>query len=101
MLDLIPLHTNLVPNIFHRMLIYIVDKGRIFTNYIFNFEKYHNILCLSPYICISILSSFSWDLQLSQEKTKTMLKQYLGGQTKSIMVFSEMAYWHTLFENCL
>ena len=41
---------------------------------------------------MSIASSFSWDLQWSQEKTKTMLMQNLGGQTKSIMVFSEVAY---------
>ena len=33
-----------------------------------------------------------WDLQWSQEKTKTMLMQNLRGQTKSIMVFSEVAY---------
>ena len=57
------------------------------------FGKYHNTLCLSPIFCISIFSSFSWDLQWSQEKTKTMLMQNLGGrQTKSIMVFSELAY---------
>ena len=43
-------------------------------------------------ISTSIVSSFSWDLQWSQEKTKTMLMQNLGGQTKSIMVFSELAY---------
>jgi len=36
--------------------------------------------------------SFSWYLQWSQEKTKTMLMQNLGRQTKNIMVFSEMAY---------
>ena len=36
---------------------------------------------------ISIVSSFSWDLQWSQEKTKSMLMQNLGGQTNSIMVF--------------
>ena len=41
---------------------------------------------------VSIVSSFSWDLQWSQEKTKTMLMQNLGGQTKSIIAFSEVAY---------
>ena len=41
--------------------------------------------------CISIISSFSWDLHWSQEKTKTMHVQNLGRQTKSIMVFSEVA----------
>ena len=44
-----------------------------------------------PICCISIVCSFSWDLKWSQEKTKTMLMQYFGGQTKSIMVFSELA----------
>ena len=38
----------------------------------------------------SIVSSFSWDFQLTQEKT--MLMQNLGAQTKSITVFCEMAY---------
>ena len=46
----------------------------------------------SPKFCISIVFSFSWDLQWSQEKTQTMLMQNLGGQTKSIMVFSEVVY---------
>ena len=45
-----------------------------------------------PIFCISIVSSFSWDLKWPQEKTKTMLMQNLGAKTKSIMVFSEMAY---------
>ena len=45
-----------------------------------------------PKFCIRIVSSFSWEFPCSQEKTKTMLMQNLGGQTKSIMVFSELAY---------
>jgi len=45
-----------------------------------------------PKFCISIVSRFSWELQWSEEKAKTMLMQNLGGQTKSIMVFSELAY---------
>ena len=57
-----------------------------------HFGKYHNTLCLSPKFYISIVSSFSWDLQWSQKKTKIMLMQNLGGQIKSIMVFSEVAY---------
>ena len=63
-----------------------------------HFGKYHNTLCLSPQIlhehcfCISIVSSFSWDLQWSQEKLETMLMQNLGGQIKIIMVFSKLAY---------
>ena len=58
------------------------------------FGKYHNTLFVPPEFCINILSSFSWDLQWSQEKTKTMQMRNLGGQTKSIMVFTEMAYNH-------
>ena len=42
-------------------------------------------------LCINIVSCFSWDLQWSQEKTKTMLIQNLGGHTKNIMVFSASA----------
>jgi len=47
----------------------------------------------APRFSISIVSSFSWDLQLSQEKTKAVLLQSLGGQARSIVVFSEVAYW--------
>ena len=43
-----------------------------------------------PKCCISIVFVFSWDHCKSQEKLETMLKQNLGEQTKSIMVFSEM-----------
>ena len=39
-----------------------------------------------------IVFVFSSDHCNSQEKLKTMLTQNLGGQTKSIMVFSEVAY---------
>ena len=63
--------------------------------------KYHKTLCLSPpppqKFCISIVSSFSWDLQWSQEKTKPMLMQNLGRQTNSIMVFSEMTNYRYIF----
>ena len=48
-------------------------------------------LFVPPNFAKSIVSSFSWDLQWSQEKTKAMLIQNLAGQTKSIMVFSGMA----------
>ena len=34
---------------------------------------------------ICIVFCFSWDLQWSQEKTKTMLIQRFGGQTKSLL----------------
>ena len=54
--------------------------------------KYHNNLCLSPKFCISIVFVFSWDHCKSQEKLETMLMQNLGGQTKIIMVFPEVAY---------
>ena len=42
---------------------------------------------VSPKFCMSIVSTFSWDLKGSQEKTKTMLMQDLEGQTKSITIF--------------
>ena len=45
-----------------------------------------------PKFCIRIAFIFSWDHWKSQEKLETMLMQNLGGQTKSIMVFSEVAY---------
>ena len=53
--------------------------------------KYHNVLCLSPKFCISIVFVFSWDHFNSQEKLETILMQNSGGQTKSIMVFSGRA----------
>ena len=46
---------------------------------------------------MSIVFVFSWDYPISQEKLKTMLMQNLGGQTKNIMVFSEVAYSIDLF----
>ena len=45
-----------------------------------------------PKFCISIVFVFSWGHCKSQEKLETMLMQNLGGQTKSVMVFSEVAY---------
>jgi len=51
-------------------------------------------LFVPPEFCINILSGFSWDLQWSQEKTRTMQMRSLGGQTGSIMVFTEMTYNH-------
>ena len=38
-----------------------------------------------------IVFIFSWDLQWSQGKIKTMFMQNFGGQTKSIMVFLKVA----------
>ena len=57
-----------------------------------HFGKYHNTLCLSPRILHKHCFQFLLGLQWSREKTKTILMQNLGGQTKSIMVFSELAY---------
>ena len=45
-----------------------------------------------PKFCISIVFVFSRDHCKSQEKLETMLMQNLGAQTKSIMVFSRVAY---------
>ena len=42
--------------------------------------------------CRSIVFAFPSDHCNSQEKLETMLMQNLGEQTKSIMVFSEVAY---------
>ena len=47
-----------------------------------HFQKCHNILCLASKFCISIISSFSWDLQWSIEKfwrwqTKTIFESGL------------------------
>ena len=50
-----------------------------------------------PKFCISIVFVLSWDHCKSQEKLETMLMQNLGGQTKSIMVFSGVAYGHNFF----
>ena len=50
------------------------------------------LLVCPPKFCISIVFVFSWDHFKSQEKLQTMLMQNLGGQTKSIMVFFEVAY---------
>ena len=62
-----------------------------------HFGKHHNTLCLSPQILHEILHEdcfvFSWDHCKFQEKLDTMLMQNLEGQTRSIMVFSEVAYW--------
>ena len=59
-----------------------------------HFEKYHIILfvCL-PKLCISIVSSFSWDLQWSEEKTKAMLIKNFGGTNKEYYGI----FWSGLF----
>ena len=48
---------------------------------------------------VTMETNWSWDLQWSQEKTKTTLMQNLGGQTKNVMVFSEVAYFAILKKN--
>ena len=40
--------------------------------------------------CITIVSNFSWVLQSSQEKSKTMVMQNFGGQTTCIMAYVRM-----------
>ena len=62
-----------------------------------HFRKYHYTLCLSPKFYLSIVFVFSRDHCKSQEKLETMLMQNFGGQSKSIMVFSEMAYILSVF----
>ena len=64
-----------------------------------HFGKYHNTLCFCPKFCISFFCLFSLG---TIEELETMLMQNLGEQTKSIMVFSEVANfiscwtdWHT------
>ena len=57
-----------------------------------HFRKYHSTLCLAPKFFISIVFVFSSDHCKLQEKLETMFTQNLGGQTKSVMVFSEVAY---------
>ena len=52
-------------------------------------KTYHHTLRLFPKFSIGILFVFPWDH--SQEKLETMLIQNLGGQTKSILVFSKVA----------
>ena len=56
-----------------------------------HFRKYHNTLCLSPQFCIRIVFVFSWDHCKSQGNWNQCLCKICGGQTKSIMVFSEVA----------
>ena len=50
--------------------------------FIHNFHIDHNASCLPPalQICITIVSNFSWVLQSSQEKSKRMVMQILGGK---------------------
>ena len=58
-----------------------------------HFGKYHNTLCLSPHILHKPLFLFSLGTIVSPRRSwKQCLCKILGGQTKSIMIFSEVAY---------
>ena len=61
-------------------------------NAIGHLGKYHNTLYLSPQILQKHCFVFSWGGCKSQEKLETMFMQNLGRQTKSIMVFFQVAY---------
>ena len=45
--------------------------------------------------CLSIVLVFPWDHLNTLEKLETTLMKNLGEQPKSIMVFSEVAYWRS------
>ena len=46
------------------------------------FRKSHNTSCLSPKILhtVMIVFDFSWDIKMTQEKSKTMSMQIFGGK---------------------
>ena len=51
-----------------------------FNTYHFHyFHIDHNAPCLPPEFCITVVSKFSWVLQSSQEKSKTMVMQSFEG----------------------
>ena len=47
--------------------------------FIHYFRIDHNHLVYPPEFCITIVSNYSWVLQSSQEKSKTMVMQSFGG----------------------
>ena len=61
-------------------------------NSIGHFGKYHKSFCLSLQILHKLCFQFLLGLTMVPREIKTILMQNLGGQTKSIMVFSEVAY---------
>ena len=62
--------------------------------------KYHNTLCLSPQILHKHCFRFLLGLTMVPRKNKNNAYAKFGGQTKSIMVFSEMVnYTGKLIEN--
>ena len=58
-----------------------------------HFGKYHNTLCLSPQILHKHCFQFLLGLTMVPRENKNNTYAKFGGQTKSIMVFSEVAYW--------
>ena len=62
---------------------------------IYCFHCDHNTHCLPPKFCITIFSNFSWVLQSSQEKPKTMVCKISGckqGQGAKKIIFTA---WHS------
>ena len=55
------------------------DLYKNFRSNTHHFHIDHNAPCLPPKFCMTIVSSFSWVLQLSHEKSKTVVMQNLGG----------------------
>ena len=64
-----------------------------------HFGKYHNTLCLSPQILHTLCFQFLLGLTMVPRENKNNAYVKFGGQTKSIMVFSEMAYKEKSFGN--
>ena len=52
-----------------------------------HFAKYHNTLCLSPQISISIVSSFFRDFQWYQEKTNNVYAKFAGTNKEYYGIF--------------
>ena len=57
-----------------------------------------HFICL-PKFCMTFVFHFSWVLQLSQEKLKTMLMQNFGGQIRCIMGEVQVAYKALFFSS--
>ena len=54
---------------------------------IHHFRTDHNSPCLPPKFCITILSNFSWVLQSSREKSKTMIMKIWGVKQAALWSF--------------
>ena len=66
-----------------------------------HFHISHNTVCLFPKICISNVLNFSWDVQSSQEKLKTMVMQNFWGQSKGILGDVEVVNEVSIFSQIL